>query len=93
MTTTRHSERPSAHAHTGRRRTTAAHYTPAELHEREHITRVVASAPVYTQWMRDIVADVIAREAARLADRGHHPIAVGLAERSAGYRNGTLAVW
>lgn len=87
MPTTTHAKRPPAHGGDVRA------VTPTVARERAHITRVIAASPIYLEWMRDKVADVVAREGARMADHGHHAIATVIAERSAGYRDGTLPVW
>jgi hypothetical protein len=91
MTISAHSERPSAHAPPRRRAVRSP--SPTEAAERAHIVRVVAAQPAYMGWLRDTVAAVIDREARRLADNGHHALATVLAERAAGYRDGSLAVW
>lgn len=56
--------------------------------EREHITRVVHSHPIYLEWLRERIAAALMGEAERLTEGGHGEAGAKLAARALRHRVG-----
>lgn len=79
----RPARRPSSHAN--------ANLSPAQ--EREHLVRVIASSPIYLDWLRDHNAKLLAAEAARAAEAGRTAAAEHLRARAEAHRTAEVAPW
>lgn len=61
--------------------------------EHAHLVRVIASSPVYVDWLCRHNARLLEAEAARFTEHGQHAVAAVLRERAATHLAGTAGPW